>query len=174
MSRLKLVGQGLAVGVVASLLALLVWRVAQDGGGTPGPGARAAAFDLKRLDGDGRVRLADLRGKPVVVNFWASWCEPCKKELPRLEDAYRRYKGRVAFVGVNTTDFTGEAQKFVDRYDITFPVVRDANGRVLAKYGGLPIPWTYFVDRNGRVAAYIRGEVTADALEDGLREALQS
>jgi peroxiredoxin len=177
--RLKLVGQGVAIGLVASLLGLLVWKVAQDEGGNPaaqfaeGKTTSAPLFTLERLEGDGSVRLESLRGKVVVINFWASWCEPCKKEMPRLEQAWQRYRGRgVTFIGVNTTDFTGDAERFVDRYHLTFPVVRDGNGRVLAKYGGLPIPWTYFVNREGLIVGYIRGEVTAEALEDGLQEAL--
>lgn len=179
MRRLKLVGRGVAIGLVASLLGLLAWRVAQDDGGNPaarfaeGKTTSAPSFTLQRLAGDGSVRLASLRGKVVVINFWASWCEPCKREMPRLEQAWQRYRNRgVTFIGVNTTDFTGDAQKFVDRYRLTFPVVRDGNGRVLAKYGGLPIPWTYFVNREGLIVGYIRGEVTAEALEDGLQEAL--
>ncbi|MBA2568006.1 MAG: TlpA family protein disulfide reductase, partial [Actinobacteria bacterium] len=133
----------------------------------------APSFVLRRLRGDGMVRLESLRGRVVVINIWASWCEPCKKETPRLEQAWQRYRGRgVTFIGVNTTDFSGDAQRFVDRYRVTFPVVRDGNGRVLAQYGGLPIPWTYFVSREGRIVGYIRGEVTAEALENGLQEAL--
>lgn len=181
MSRLKLVGQGVAVGLVGALLGLLVWKLAQGGGANPaaelsrGGKPRAASFQLQRLDGSGSLRLQDLRGQVVVLNFWAAWCDPCKKEMPRLEQAWRRHKNRgVTFVGINTTDFTGDARKFVERYRVTFPVVRDPNGRVLAKYGGLPIPWTYFVGRDGRIVAYIRGEVTSSALEDGLREALQA
>jgi peroxiredoxin len=177
--RLRLVGQGVAIGLVVALLGLLVWKVAQDDGGNPavrfsqGKTTSAPSFTLRRLEGDGSVRLESLRGKVVVINFWASWCEPCKKEMPRLEQAWQRYRGRgVTFIGVNTTDFTGDAQRFVDRYRLTFPVVRDGNGRVLAKYGGLPIPWTYFVNRQGLIVGYIRGEVTAEALEDGLQEAL--
>jgi len=177
--RLRLVGQGVAIGLVASLLGLLVWKVAQDEGGNPaaqlsrGETTPAPSFALRRLVGDGTLRLESLRGKVVVINFWASWCEPCKKEMPRLEQAWQRYRGRgVTFIGVNTTDFTGDAERFVDRYRLTFPVVRDGNGRVLARYGGLPIPWTYFVNREGLIVGYIRGEVTAEGLEDGLQEAL--
>jgi cytochrome c biogenesis protein CcmG, thiol:disulfide interchange protein DsbE len=179
MRRLRLVGQGVAIGLVASLLGLLVWKVTHDEGRNPAAdfdrGERTVAYDftLDRMDADGRLKLSSLRGKIVVLNFWAAWCDPCRKEMPRLEDAWRRYRDRgVTFVGVNTTDFSGDAQRFLRRYRVTFPIVRDGNGRVLARYGGLPLPWTYFVGRDGRIVGYIRGEVTKAALEDGLEQAL--
>jgi cytochrome c biogenesis protein CcmG/thiol:disulfide interchange protein DsbE len=179
MRRLKLVGQGVAIGLVASLLGLLAWKVTHDDAENPAAafqrGERPVAYDfnLARMNADGKLRLSSLRGNIVVVNFWAAWCDPCRKEMPRLEEAWRRYRNQgVVFVGVNTTDFSGDAQRFLRRYRVSFPVVRDGNGRVLARYGGLPIPWTYFVGRDGRVVGFIRGEVTQSALEDGLEQAL--
>jgi peroxiredoxin len=179
MRRMKLAGQVIAVGLVAALLGLLAWKVTHDDSGNPaaaferGESPVAYDFTLDRMDRDGELQLSSLRGRVVVLNFWAAWCDPCRKEMPRLEDAWRRYRGRgVSFVGVNTTDFTGDAERFLRRYGVTFPIVRDGNGRVLARYGGLPIPWTYFVGRDGRIVGYIHGEVTEDALEDGLQQAL--
>lgn len=179
MRRMKLAGQVVAVGLVVSLLGLLGWKLANDDSGNPAAaferGERPVApdFTLDRLDTDGELELSSLRGRVVVLNFWAAWCDPCRREMPRLEQAWQRYRDRgVTFVGVNTTDFSGDAQRFVRRYRVTFPTVRDGNGRVLARYGGLPIPWTYFVGRDGRIVGYIHGEVTAEALEDGLRQAL--
>jgi thiol-disulfide isomerase/thioredoxin len=179
MRGMKLAGQIIAVGLVVSLLGLLGWRVTNDDTGNPAAaferGERPVAedFSLDRMDADGKLRLSSLRGDVVVINFWAAWCDPCRKEMPRLEQAWQRYRGQgVTFVGVNTTDFSGDAQRFLQRYRVTFPVVRDGNGRVLSRYGGLPIPWTYFVGRDGRIVGYIRGEVTDSALEDGLRQAL--
>jgi peroxiredoxin len=181
MRRMKLAGQVAAVGLVAALLGLLAWKVTHDDTGNPaaaferGEEPMAEDFTLDRMDADGKLRLSSLRGDVVVINFWAAWCDPCRKEMPRLEDAWRRYRHRgVTFVGVNTTDFSGDAQRFLRRYRVTFPIVRDGNGRVLSRYGGLPIPWTYFVGRDGRIVGYIRGEVTAEALEDGLEQALSA
>lgn len=173
MRRAKLVSQGVAVGLVASLLGLLVWKVVSDEKPDVQRGAVAPDFTLERLGADGSVRLSSLRGKVVVVNFWASWCTPCKKEMPLLEETWQRYRGRgVEFIGVNTTDFSGDAQRFVKRYNVTFPVVRDSNGRVLARFGGLPLPWTYFIDSKGQIASYLRGEVREEELERGIQAAL--
>ena len=179
MRAMKLAGQVIAIGLVVLLLGLLAWKVTHDESGNPaaaferGERPMAEDFTLDRMDADGKLRLSSLRGRVVVLNFWAAWCTPCRREAPRLEQSWRRYRGRrVVFVGVNTTDFTGDARRFVRRYNVTFPIVRDANGRVLARYGGLPIPWTYFVARDGRIVGYIRGEVTEEALENGLRQAL--
>lgn len=179
MRAMKLAGQVLAVGLVVLLFGLLAWKVTHDDSANPAAaferGERPVAYDfrLDRMDADGELELSSLRGQVVVVNFWAAWCDPCRKEMPRLEEASKRYRGQgVTFVGVNTTDFSGDAQRFLRRYKVTFPIVRDGNGRVLARYGGLPIPWTYFIGRDGRIVGYIRGEVTAEALEDGLRQAL--
>jgi cytochrome c biogenesis protein CcmG/thiol:disulfide interchange protein DsbE len=175
---LKLAGQFGAVGLVAGLLVLLVWKVATDNHGgvaadfNRGNHPEAKDFTLDRLNGDGSLQLSSLRGRVVVVNFWASWCEPCKREAPLFQSAFERYRSRVVFVGVDTTDFSGEARGFLDRYGVTYPNVRDPNGRVLHKYGGLPIPRTYVLNRTGRVVGYIFGETRRDRLEREIRRAL--
>jgi cytochrome c biogenesis protein CcmG, thiol:disulfide interchange protein DsbE len=182
MRRLKLAGQGAAIGLVAALLGLLVWKVANqdDPGGAAAAfqrGDRTAApgFNLERLNGRGKLSLSSLRGKVVVLNFWASWCGPCKKEAPLLQDAFERYRDRgVAFVGVDTNDYSGSAKKFLKRYDVTYPNVRDLSGRVLVKYGGLPLPRTFVLDRSGYVNGYIFGEIRAEGLDSAIREGLKS
>ena len=154
----RLTAQALAVAVVVALLALLVWRVVHDDnkGVSQALGAgrhpTAPLFDLKRLDGRGSIDLASLRGKkPVVLDFWASWCQPCIHESKRLEAARKRYGDRVAFIGVDTKDFSDDARRWQREHGITYPSVHDGSGKVLAQYGGLPIPKIFFVARSGRV-----------------------
>jgi len=177
--RLKYGLQGLTVLVVLGLLGLLIWKVAHQDKGVKLGGGRtpsAPAFALTRLDTPGRLDLASLRGKVVVLNFWASWCVPCKSEAPRLEAAWRRYRGQgVVVVGVDAQDFTGDARRFIRRYKLTYPNVHDGPGNVGSKYGVTGFPETYFVDRRGRlVGDRVVGEVSAAKLTAGIRRALQS
>lgn len=178
MSRLKLAGQVGALGLVAALLGLLVWKVIQNEDNTVaksftrGEPTIAKDFTLERLNGEGSLQLSSLRGKVVVINFWAAWCDPCKTEAPRFQAAYERYRDRVEFVGVDTADFSGDARAFLDRYDVSYPNVRDPSSKVLKAYGGLPIPRTYVVAPSGRVTGYIFGEARAEELESAIEKAL--
>ena len=161
----RLTAQGLAVALVVGLLALLVWRVENDGGKgisqllADGKQPTAPVFDLKRLDGQGRIDLATLRGKkPIVLDFWASWCVPCIYESKRLEAARKSYADRVEFIGVDTKDFSGEARRWQREHGITYPSVHDGSGSVLTKWGGLPLPKIFFVDRSGKVIGELEAE----------------
>ena len=171
--------QGLTVLVVIGLLGLLIWKVAHQDKGVKLGGGRtppAPGFALTRLDTPGKLDLASLRGKVVVLNFWASWCVPCKSEAPRLEAAWRRYRGQgVVVIGVDAQDFTGDARRFIRRYKLTYPNVHDGPGNVGSKYGVTGFPETYFVDRSGRlVGDRVVGEVSAAKLTAGIRQALES
>jgi cytochrome c biogenesis protein CcmG, thiol:disulfide interchange protein DsbE len=178
MSRLKIAGQVGALGLVALLLGLLVWKVVHnDSNNVATKFARgekpiAKDFTLDRLNGEGSLKLSSLRGKVVVINFWAAWCDPCKSEAPRFQSAYERYRDRVEFVGVDTADSSGEARAFLDRYGVSYPNVRDPSTKVLKTYGGLPIPRTFVVAPSGRVTAYIFGEARAEELDSAIKEAL--
>jgi cytochrome c biogenesis protein CcmG/thiol:disulfide interchange protein DsbE len=178
-ARLRLGAQVAAVGVIVALLGLLIWKIAQgesevtktlSQGGTP----TAPAFSLERLDGSGELSLASLGGKTVVLNFWASWCGPCKDETPLLQRGWGRWKGKnVVFVGVDVKDFRGDARSFLSRFGVTYPNVYDGKGSLVGRYGVTGFPETYFIDGRGRVRYRIAGPV-ADAadLDAGIRRAL--
>jgi len=158
--RLKTTAQVLAFALVAGLLALLVWSVVHQRH-PPGIGSVAPAFTLRRLDGPGSVSLDSYRGKPVVLNFWASWCEPCKGEAKVLERDWTSDRGRgVVFLGVDYHDLSSDARRFVSAHALTFPMLEDGSGNVTSLYGISQVPETYVLNRLGRVVAHLRGPIT--------------
>lgn len=158
--RLKTTGQVIAFALVAGLLALLVWSVVHQQH-APGVGATAPAFTLRRLDGPGKVSLVSYRGKPVVLNFWASWCGPCKSEAAALERDWTSDRSRgVVFLGVDYHDLDSDARRFVSAHALTFPMLEDGSGNVTSRYGISQVPETYVLDRQGRVVAHLRGPIT--------------
>ena len=170
--RLKLTGQVIALAAVAGLLALLVWSVVHQQH-APGVGATAPAFTLRRLEGPGKVSLASYRGKPVVLNFWASWCEPCKSEAAVLERDWTTYRGRgVVFLGVDYHDLGSDARRFVSAHALTFPMLEDGSGSVTDRYGISQVPETYVLDRQGRVVAHLRGPITDPGFAGQFRSAI--
>jgi cytochrome c biogenesis protein CcmG/thiol:disulfide interchange protein DsbE len=142
-----------------------------------GPAARAAApgatvwpapaFSAERLDRPGEVlRLGDALGRqPVVLNFWASWCAPCRVEAPLLRDAARRHQGRVLFVGVNVQDTRRGAERFLATFFWTFPNVQDRHGKIARSYRVSGLPTTVFVNAAGQVVRLHTGPLDAAGLE---------
>lgn len=92
-----------------------------------------------------------------MVNFWTSWCAPCREEARELQRAFTAYEGRVQFLGVNLYDFEDQATSFVDEFGLTFPIARDAGQGLAQKFGVTGVPETYFIDSNGRFFAVGRG-----------------
>jgi len=179
MRLLRVGAQSLSVALVAGLLALLVWKVShQIGNETVASDVRdgkqpsAPAFDLERLDRDGRLTSASLEGKVVLVNFWASWCVPCRDEAALLERAWREGRSQgVVVIGVDHQDAAQYARAFAERYRMTYPLVRDPGDGLYEKYGATGVPESFFVSRDGRVVAHVPGAVDAETLAAGLREA---
>jgi cytochrome c biogenesis protein CcmG, thiol:disulfide interchange protein DsbE len=176
---LKVAARLAAAGVVAGLLALLVWRVTHQ----PSPpkiGKPAPHFSLQLLDGNGKLGLASLRGKAVVINFWASWCGPCKSESAALQRAWQKHRGDgVVVVGVDYNDPTGDARRFVRAHGLTYPIVRDRDALVGTSYDLTGVPETFFVDRRGRlVGDHLEGPIDKGAnvakFERSLQAALRS
>jgi cytochrome c biogenesis protein CcmG/thiol:disulfide interchange protein DsbE len=194
-SRALVVVQILSLMLVAALLGLLVWKVARDSTGAGlvaaverGDRPRAPEFDLaviwdkrgtwpigaRPALADGRVSLAELRGTPVVLNFWASWCIPCKEEAPYLAAAARAYRDDVAFLGLDIQDFTQDARRFLERLDVPYPSVRDSGNDSYSAYGLTGVPETYYIDGQGRIVAHATGAVSREELERGLLRLLAS
>jgi cytochrome c biogenesis protein CcmG/thiol:disulfide interchange protein DsbE len=171
-ARLKLTGQVLAVALVAGLLALLVWKVAHGSGKT----AQPKNFNLPRLDTSGKLELASLRGKVVVLNFMASWCVPCKQEAPAIETVWKQYRSEgVVVVGVDSKDFSGDARSFMRRYGLTYPVVRDGDGALWGPYGVTGVPETRVIGRNGKyIGTQFYGATTASELRSSIEQALRT
>ncbi len=171
-ARLKLTGQVLAVALVAGLLALLVWKMAHGSGKTAEP----KNFNLPRLDKQGKLELASLRGKVVVLNFMASWCVPCKQEAPAIETLWKEFRSKgVVVVGVDSKDFSGDARSFMRRYGLTYPVVRDGDGALWGPYGITGVPETRVIGRNGKyIGTQFYGATTASDLRASIEHALRT
>ena len=160
-----------AVVGVCSLLTLLVWDVTHGSGGgiaaqvDQGKTVNAPQVNLPFFPGHGDFDLAAYRGKVVVLNFWASWCVDCKLEAKTLDAAAARWRHKdVVVVGVDTKDFTFAAAGYMKRYGIDYPVVRDVNGTLNARFGVTGYPETFFVDRQGKVIPpHVVGPITPNA-----------
>ncbi|GAB4330325.1 MAG: hypothetical protein Kow0010_15230 [Dehalococcoidia bacterium] len=190
---------GLAALVIVTVGAAIWWLEVRDGGSgaardpgmgivaLPGhlnptgepPAARegraAPDFQLHTLDGT-VARLSDYRGQFVLINFWASWCGPCRGETPDLEAFYRQYRDRgLVVLGVNQQEPEGTARSFAELFDVTYPVLLDRTGGVSDGYRvstGLPI--SFFVDREGVIRRIFIGRVAWDDLEALAREYIET
>jgi cytochrome c biogenesis protein CcmG/thiol:disulfide interchange protein DsbE len=137
------------------------------------PGTPAPALRLPGLDG-GRVDLAALRGRPVVVNFWATWCEPCVREFPLLRAAAAAHRAdRLAVVGVLSGDRPAAARAFVRRLDATWPVGLDPDTTTAAAWGAVGLPHTWFIHPDGTLASHQLGELTQAGLDRQLAQILR-
>jgi len=175
---LVLAGQTLAIGAVGVLAGLLIWRLTHQPQ-PPRVGQRAPAFSLQRLNGTGTVSLASLRGKAVVLNFFASWCGPCKRESAALEQLWRDYRSQgVVVLGIDTNDASNDAQQFISAHGLTYPTV-GGGGRLTGKYGVPGLPVTYVLNRQGhvvggRIAGAVSDKPFSDDLDRYLHAALDS
>ena len=124
---------------------------------------------LRPVVGRGKVSPAALLGHPLVVNFWASWCVPCKEETPRLVRAASARSGNITFLGVDVEDASSDARSFLRRYHVNYVAVHDGGESTVVAYGLVGLPETFFVDARGRIVAHVVGKLSAAALDEGLR-----
>ena len=130
--------------------------------GDPVPGGA-----LPRLEGGGTESLADYRGSWVLVNFWASWCEPCREESPALEEFQGEYGGkRFTVLGIDSADLSSDGLRFVREYGLTYPQLHDGDGDMADEFGTTGVPESYLVDPRGRVRLKAIGTVDDEYLED--------
>lgn len=187
-----------SVGILTAVafVALLVYGIAaqspdttvDDALGT-GESAAAPGFDLDvlqrgeipaalnaavgRASADGRISLGELQGTPVVLNFWASWCDPCRVEAPTLERGWQA-AGRegVLFLGLDQQDVSEDARQFLSEFDVTYPNVHEAGKDTSRDYGTTGLPETYFIDARGEIVAHVIGAVDDEQLRVGVRAAM--
>jgi cytochrome c biogenesis protein CcmG, thiol:disulfide interchange protein DsbE len=185
------VGRWVAIALAVAFLALLAYGLQSKGTDdridealASGRAATAPSFSLEvlaegtlppRLErvvgpalADGRLSLAELRGVPVVLNLWASWCTPCREEAKPLQEGWRAQARKgVLFLGLNIQDVRDDARAFIEEHGATYPSVREPEREIANEYGATGIPETYFIDRQGRVVAHVIGVVSERQLTDG-------
>ena len=133
-------------------------------------GKPAPEFSLSLFEGR-KVDLVGYRGKPIVINFWASWCVPCKVEAPILEGLWQTYRGQdVQFIGVDIQDSEADALDFLRDYGVTYPNGPDTDGRITVDYGVIGIPVTFFINRQGIVERRWVGAVSETRTTQWVRE----
>lgn len=154
--------------VAVALVAAFVVVELVSGSGSEPHGRKAPALPGAVLTPP-RVTLGSLRGRPVLVNFWASWCGPCKREARHLAELSHRLPGNAALVGVDWNDALPGARGFIRQYGWAFPNLRDASGTVGNDYGLSGLPNTFVLDRSGRIRKVLIGPQTLDSFERALK-----
>lgn len=161
--RSVLLWQVVIVAILLGFIGVLAWRLWStnvDGNRATGS---APAFSITTFDGE-QLALADLAGKGVVVNFWASWCDPCREEAALLEAAWRREQANdIVFVGLDYLDQEPSARAYLAEYDITYPSGPDMKSEAARKYGILGVPETFFIDATGTIRHQVTGPIVDEA-----------
>ncbi|MDR6224827.1 thiol-disulfide oxidoreductase ResA [Desmospora profundinema] len=158
--------------VMAGLVGFALYQaLAEEKVGTT-VGEQAPDFELQTLDGD-TLKLSDLEGKAVLVNFWATWCKPCRDEMPAIQSVYNRYKDQdFVVVGVNIAETPVSVKAFARQLELDFPIVLDRNREVTRLYNIGPIPSSVLLDKDGKVVRKHDGQMVEGQIEGYAREAL--
>jgi cytochrome c biogenesis protein CcmG/thiol:disulfide interchange protein DsbE len=163
------------VGIVVLMVVVLGVALAPKGKPADGvlptdpSGFAAPALSLPRLDGQGELSLASLKGEPVVINFWASWCTTCKAEAQTLVDAEKKWRDQgVVFLGVDAVDKDDAAKAFEDQYGIEYPSVVDPKGTTAAQWRVTAYPESFFIGRDGRIVSAVRTGLDPSTLDENI------
>lgn len=152
-----------------AVVGLLVFGLVSKGSSGVTVGEAAPTAPLPRLEGGGEESLTAYRGRWVLVNFWASWCVPCKDEAPALEAFQHKHGGdRFTVLGIDSRDLSGDGREFAERYGLSYPQLRDGNGDAAHDYGTTGVPENFLIDPRGRVRLLVRGPVTEEYLRDSV------
>jgi cytochrome c biogenesis protein CcmG/thiol:disulfide interchange protein DsbE len=186
--------QAVALSIVVFLFGLLAWKLVTEDEGrnlisavNAGRAPAAPPFELPVIStaddtwpgtarpalGDGWVALAELAGHAIVLNFWASWCIPCKEEAPLLAASARNNRGHVLFLGIDVQDLTSDARRFLRKTKANYPSVRDGPGGTYSRFGLTGVPETYYLDARHRIVAHTVGQVSRDELQTGVATAIR-
>jgi cytochrome c biogenesis protein CcmG/thiol:disulfide interchange protein DsbE len=166
---------GVAIGVALFLVFILFKAFGTNPHQVPFKlaGQPAPAFSLRRLDNGEKVNLASLRGKPIVMNFWATWCGPCRMEHPVLEWGHQKFGKDVHFLGVVFEDTEENARNFLASSPSTFPQLVDPSSGMSVDYGVAGVPETYFIDAQGKILSKYAMPIEPETLEAKVREIIQ-
>jgi cytochrome c biogenesis protein CcmG/thiol:disulfide interchange protein DsbE len=186
------IARGLALAAAGAFLALLAYGLFTKGGDTTiddslgrsqavaAPGFTLDVLQrgsgggpaLARATADGRLSLRELRGSPVVLNFWASWCVPCRDEAPDLQRLWNAERRRGAIVlGLDMQDLTDDARAFIREFGLSYPMVREGGNATARRYGTTGLPETYFISARGDVVGHVIGAVSPAQLREGMAAA---
>lgn len=132
-------------------------------------GYRAPDFALSDFQGR-EIRLSEFRGTPVLLNFWATWCPPCRKEMPELQAFHEQYGDRIAVLGINWEQSPSDARSFLDKHGITYPNLLDRQGKVFVEYGLTGLPTSFWIDAQGVIRGFWQGTMDVATMVDGFRK----
>jgi len=172
-------GAQVAVAVVTFFLVLLLWTLTHSNGGVAaainrGKTPVAPSFALTSLSGSRSINLETYGGRVIVVNFWASWCGPCRAETPALNRLWQHWQSHlVTFVGVDTRDAEGDARSYVRKARISYPVAYDGSEQTARVYGVAALPATFVISPQGRVVARFLGPVSEQQLSAAIARTLR-
>jgi peroxiredoxin len=141
-------------------------------GNTENPAAKS--FTLESLGGNEEIGLENFKGKPIVINFWATWCGPCKQEIPFFEKTWKEYKDKgVVFIGIDVMDDKENAEEFIETLGISYTNLYDPSGKTSNAYGVVALPATFFIDKNGNIAVKHYGSFLGSDAEKAFKSYLE-